>query len=191
MATDEARLVCLGRAGDQEAFAALVQRYERQIYSLAYRMLGNPDDAFDLSQECFIRAYKNLPRTHEALNFSAWLHRIAANACLDVLRRRTRIRWLAWDAPRHERLLVSRPSEDPERMAVAGETAVEVRRVLERMSARNRLALVLREYQGLSTQEIGEAMNLSRTAVKTMLFRAREEFRRKYIEELGEPSSGH
>ncbi len=184
---DEDLLVNQAKAGSQAAFEALVQRYERQIYAFTYRMMGNPDDAFDLTQECFIRAYKNLDRTNAELNVSAWLHRIASNACLDQLRRRKRIRWLPWDTPKHEPLLNTHPTDDPERVAMAVENTSDVQQVLSAMSERNRQALVLREYEGLSTREIGEIMGLSRSAVKSVLFRAREEFRQSYRELIGEP----
>jgi RNA polymerase sigma-70 factor, ECF subfamily len=184
-ALDEQLLVNQARAGSQVAFEALVQRYERPIYAFTYRMLGDPDDAFDLTQECFIRAYKNLHRTNPDLNFSPWLHRIASNACLDVLRRRQRIRWQPWDSGKHEPLLEAGPAVDPERVALAGENSADVQQVLDRMNPRNRLALVLREHEGLSTREIGEVMGLSRSAVKSVLFRGRDEFRRIYIELFG------
>jgi RNA polymerase sigma-70 factor (ECF subfamily) len=184
---DEDLLVSQAKAGSQEAFEALVMRYERQIYAFTYRMMGNPDDAFDLTQECFIRAYKNLGRTNAELNVSAWLHRIASNACLDVLRRRKRIRWMPWDASKHEPMLDSHPTDDPERVAMAGENTSDVQLVLDAMSPRNRQALILREYEGLSTQEIGEVMGLSRSAVKSVLFRAREEFRQVYAQYVGTP----
>lgn len=180
MTADEAAWVERAKAGDQAAFEAIFQRYERQIYSFIYRMMGDPDDAYDLTQDCFVKAYKALGRTNDDLNVSAWLHRIASNACLDVLRRRQRLRWLPWEAPKHDHLLVSTPLDDPERSAISQETRVTVQRVLDKMSHRHRLALILREYEGLSCEEIGEVMGLSRSAVKSMLFRAREEFRRVY-----------
>lgn len=187
VSADEDLLVSQAKAGSQTAFEALVQRYERQIYAFTYRMMGNPDDAFDLTQECFIRAYKNLDRTNAELNVSAWLHRIASNACLDQLRRRKRIRWLPWDSSKHERLLNTHPIDNPERVAMAVENTSDVQQVLDAMSERNRQALVLREYEGMSTREIGEIMGLSRSAVKSVLFRAREEFRQNYRQLIGEP----
>ena len=168
------------KQGDQAAFEVIFQRYERQIYSFIYRMMGDPDDAYDLTQDCFIKAYKALSRTSDDLNVSAWLHRIAANACLDVLRRRQRLRWLPWEAPKHDQLLLSTPTDDPERSALSQETRVAVQQVLNRMSHRHRAALILREYEGLSCEEIGAVMGLSRSAVKSMLFRARDEFKRLY-----------
>jgi RNA polymerase sigma-70 factor (ECF subfamily) len=177
-ATDERAWIERAKRGDQAAFEAIFQRYERQIYSFTYRMMGDADDAYDLTQECFVKAYKALGRTSDDLNLSAWLHRIASNGCLDVLRRRQRLRWLPWEDHKHDHLLLSAPLDDPERSAISRETRVAVQRVLDRMSHRHRLALILREYEGLSCQEIGEVMGLSRSAVKSMLFRAREEFRR-------------
>jgi RNA polymerase sigma-70 factor (ECF subfamily) len=175
---DERHWVDRAKAGDQAAFEAIVRRYERQIYSFIYRMMGDADDAYDLTQDSFVKAYKALGRTSEDLNVSAWLHRIASNACLDVLRRRQRLRWLSWESARHDHLLLSAPADDPERAAIGQETRLTVQRVLDRMSNRHRLALLLREYEGLSCAEIGAVMGLSRSAVKSMLFRARDEFRR-------------
>jgi len=190
MTTDETTWVERAKAGDQAAFEAIFQRYERQIYSFIYRMMGDADDAYDLTQDCFVKAYKALGRTSDDLNVSAWLHRIASNACLDVLRRRQRLRWLPWEGPKHDHLLVSTPIDDPERSAISQETRLTVQRVLAKMSHRHRLALILREYEGLSCEEIGEVMGLSRSAVKSMLFRAREEFRRVYatIEQASLPA---
>jgi RNA polymerase sigma-70 factor (ECF subfamily) len=186
MASEEDVWVSRAKEGDQAAFEAIVQRYERQIFSFVFRMMGDADDAYDLTQECFVRAYKSLSSTNHDLNVSAWLHRIASNACLDILRRRQRIRWLPWDPAKHESMLESHSLDDPERNAVSRETSSAVQHVLNQMSPRNRLALVLREYEGLSCEEIGDVMGLTRSAVKSVLFRGREEFRKIYVEAQGE-----
>lgn len=177
---EEAALVRRAKAGDDDAFAALVERYQGPIYALGYRMLRNPDDAADLAQDTFVKAYRALGRTNEALNVSAWLFRIASNACLDILRRRQRLRWLPWEGPKRDHLLLGSPADDPERQALSQETSLLVQQVLDRMAPRHRLALLLREYEGLSCAEIGQVLGLSRSATKSMLFRAREEFRRTY-----------
>lgn len=177
---DEASWVSRAKEGDQAAFEAIFERYSRQIYGYIYRMMGNPEDADELTQECFIRAYKNLSHTSQELKLSAWLHRIASNACLDVLRRRQRIRWLPWESHKHEHLLHARPLDDPERNALSQETQLVVQQVLNKMSPRNRMALVLREYEGMSCEDIGQVMALSRSAVKSVLFRGRQEFRHIY-----------
>jgi RNA polymerase sigma-70 factor, ECF subfamily len=177
---DERTWVEQVRRGDQTAFEAILTRYERPIYSYIYRMMGNADDALDLTQESFLKAYRAIGRTGQDLNLSAWLHRIASNTCLDVLRRRRWPRWLPWDGPRHDHLRPSGPADDPERVAIGQETRAAVQRTLDRMSPRHRQGLLLREYQGLSCAEIGEVMGLSRSATKSLLYRAREEFRRGY-----------
>jgi RNA polymerase sigma-70 factor (ECF subfamily) len=118
--------------------------------------------------------------TRDGTNLSAWLHRIAANACLDVLRRRQRLRWLPWDGPKHDHLLWSDPADDPERAAVGAEARAAVRRALAGVSPRHQRALTLRAYDGLSCAEIGAAMGLSRAAVKSLLFRACLELRAVY-----------
>ena len=142
--------------------------------------MGDADDAADLTQDCFVKAYRAIGGTDRDLNLSAWLHRIASNACLDVLRRRQRLRWLPWNAARHDHLRPCGPADEPERHALSRETRATVQRVLNRMSHRHRLGLLLREYEGLSCAEIAEVMGLSRSAVKSLLYRAREEFRRVY-----------
>ncbi|HLI50275.1 MAG TPA: RNA polymerase sigma factor [Thermomicrobiaceae bacterium] len=177
---DEASWVSRAKEGDQAAFEAIFERYSRQIYGYIYRMMGNPEDADELTQECFIRAYKSLSHTSQELKLSAWLHRIASNACLDVLRRRQRIRWLPWESHKHEHLLHARPLDDPERNALSQETQLIVQHVLNQMNPRNRMALVLREYEGMSCEDIGQVMALSRSAVKSVLFRGRQEFRHIY-----------
>ncbi len=182
MASEEDVWVSRARAGDQTAFEAIVQRYERQIYSFVYRMMGNAEDASDLTQECFVRAYRNLGKTNADLNVSAWLHRIASNACLDVLRRRQRIRWLPWDNTKHEPMLGSADSDSPEHVAVSSEVSSIVQSTLSKMSPRNRAALIMREYEGLSCDEIGDVLGISRSAAKSILFRSREEFRKLYPE---------
>lgn len=188
-AAEEIGWVNRAKEGDQAAFEAIFLRYQRPIYQFIYRMMGNAEDASDLTQECFIRAYRALPQTSDDLNVSAWLHRIAANACLDALRRRKRIRWLPWEGQGQPDLQLTGHLEDPEREAIRSETQELVQRVLTQMNPRHRLALILREYEGLSCEEIGQIMGLSRSAVKSVLFRAREEFRRIYraVEETAPP----
>ena len=186
MASEEASWVARAKAGDQAAFAELFARYERRIYAFVYRMMGNPDDAFDLTQETFLKAFRALERTDAELNVNAWLHRIASNACMDVLRRRQRLRWLPWDGAKHERASGLR-EDDPEGTLLGDETQQSVTRVLQAMSPRNRQAMILREYEGLSCEDIGEIMGVSRSAVKSILFRGREEFRKIYVQLEGQP----
>jgi RNA polymerase sigma-70 factor (ECF subfamily) len=173
-------LVTRARAGDADAFTAIYDQYQGDIYSLAYRMMADADDAHDMTQDTFASAHQAIARTAEELNVSAWLHRIATNKCLDVLRRRQRLRFFPWEGPKHDHLLVSPRADDPEAAAITHETRVAVVRALNAMTPRHRRALILREFDGLDCTEIGAEMGLSRSAVKSMLFRARDEFRRRW-----------
>jgi RNA polymerase sigma-70 factor (ECF subfamily) len=166
-------------AGDPAAFEALLRRYERPLYGYIARMLrDSPDDAADVLQETFLKFFRALDRVPPDANLTAWLYRVAHNACLDELRRRKRRQLLAWDGV-HVTPLIAPPTEnDPEAAVLRRERADVVTAVLARMSRRHREALLLREWEGLSCDEIGVVFGISRKAVKSMLFRAREEFRR-------------
>jgi RNA polymerase sigma-70 factor (ECF subfamily) len=170
------------RRGDRAAFDWIIERYQRRIYALAYHMLADRDEAADVAQDCFVSAYRAIGRTRGELRLEAWLCRIAANRCLDLLRRRGRLRWVRWDGARHDHLLPAGAEDDPARAAERAETraeaAAETRRILARMTPRLRLALLLRETEELDYAAIATAMGLSRLAVKATLWRAREEFRR-------------
>jgi len=180
--SDESTVIERARQGDEAAFAAIYDRYQKPIYSLVYRLMGNPDDAFDITQDVFVKAYKGLSKTSDDLNISAWLHRIAHNACMDVLRRRKIVRWLPWDPAEHVNITPASPSDEPEHSLVGKEQSEQVQAVLNQMSEKYRSCLVLREYQEMSCEEIGVVMKLSRAAVKSLLFRAREQFREIYNE---------
>jgi len=182
-AADELRCVARAKAGDHDAFALLYQKYERSVYQFIYRMVGNAEEASDLTQECFIKAYRALPQTTDDLNVGGWLRRIATNVCLDALRRRNRLRWLRLDhlAPWQNSSLRS-DAIDPERALMETETQDTVERVLQRLQPHYRAALILREYEGYSSEEIAQILGISRSAAKSLLFRAREEFRRLFRE---------
>jgi RNA polymerase sigma-70 factor, ECF subfamily len=111
---------------------------------------------------------------------SPWLYRIASNLCLDLLRRRQRIGWRPWDSMKHDALLNGSRYDQPEQHAIAVETRDEVQRVMALLKPRYRAALLLREYEGRSCAEIGDILGISVPAVKSLLFRAREEFRCLY-----------
>ena len=179
MLSEQAAWVGRARAGDRAAFAELYAHYERRIYSFVYRTMGNHEDAAELTQETFLKAYRALGKTDDELNVNAWLHRIAANACTDALRRRRRVRWLPWGALNRDDL-GERLDGDPAEALVSAETRHAVHRTLLSQPPHYRQALLLREHEGLSCEEIGATMGLSAAAAKSLLFRAREDFRRRY-----------
>jgi RNA polymerase sigma-70 factor, ECF subfamily len=167
----------------EEVFQRLFAQYEQPIYQYVYRLLGDAEDARDFTQDAFVKAYRKLPETLAKGEFQAqaWLYRIATNVCLDELRHRKLVKWQAWESF----VSLFHPSQvardNPERDALQEETRHEVEMVLDRLSPRYRAALVLREYHGLGYEEIADVLGTTRTAVKTLLLRARESFRFHYV----------
>ncbi|MBF6614634.1 MAG: RNA polymerase sigma factor [Chloroflexi bacterium] len=185
LSIDEKSWVAKAREGDVAAFEAIYSRYERRLYAFIYRLMGNSEDAYDLTQDTFVKAYMALPRTSPDLNLSAWLHRIASNTCMDVLRRRKLIKWLPWETFDTNPAIEPAADDDPVGEYNQFETSGEVQAVLDKLTPKHRMALILKEYQGMSCDEIGEVMGASRSAVKSLLFRAREEFRQAYLARYG------
>ena len=168
---DDESLVRRVLNGDVGAFSEIVERYQGQVYNLAYRMLGNPHDAEDAAQEAFLRCYSQLGSYDSGRKFSTWLLSITSHLCIDLLRRR-RFTWLSWDDASYDRS--GAPEEEPESVAMRLETRREFQKVLQAMSPKYRLVTILRYWHDLSFHEIAEATGLSESAVKTRLFRARE-----------------
>jgi len=154
---------------DQEAFANLVTRYQRKVYNLTYRMLGNPEDAEDAAQEAFLRAYAALPSFKLGRKFSSWLFAIASNLCIDILRRR-RYAWLSLEDVSY-RLAAS--VEEPSGSVLRQEEADQVHHLLQGLSEKYRLVVILRYWYDLSYKEIAETTGLTLNTVKTRLHRAR------------------
>ena len=163
------------RQGDEVAFAVIYEYYSAAIHRYAYRMVGNREQADDVMQETFIRAYQSMARLDRDPNLSAWLYRIASNCCLDALRRRRRIRWLPMgENPERDAEMVS----DDFTPGVVEADAV--RRVLGQLPAALSMTLVLRSSEGFSCEEIAEIMNVPKGTVFSRLSRAREQFARLY-----------
>lgn len=177
MEGSDAAAVARARAGDREAFRGLVEKHSRNVFRLAFRMTGNEEDAEDVVQETFLKAYRSLERFGGQSEFSTWLHRIAANCSVDLLRRR---------APREAR---TRPIDEetveavasgvpPDRVLYGSEIRDRVARSLEGLSAMERAAFVLRHFEGRTTAEIGKLLGVRRGAAKNCVFRAVAKLRR-------------
>lgn len=167
-------------AREELSFDEIFESYQERIYNCTYRLVGNAEEAHDLTQETFLRAYAGLPKITGELKVGPWLYRIATNLCMDQLRRRKLIRWEPWDnfVSYFHPTQVAR--DNPETDAIRHESRDLVQRVLDELPPKYKLCLVMREYQGMSCEEIGEVIGSSRSAVKSLLFRAREEFREVY-----------
>lgn len=164
----DAALVARYQKGDAEGFARLVGRYERPVYNLAFRMLGDREEARDVAQTAFLKALENLHRYDPKFRFFSWLYRIAMNEALDQLDRRGR----------HTELTdVHVANDDLLRDAAAADTGSRVRIELDHLSAEHRAVLVLRHFQELSYEQIGEVLDVSEITVKSRLYEAREKLR--------------
>jgi RNA polymerase sigma-70 factor (ECF subfamily) len=178
---DEISLVEKAGDGDAVAFEVLFTRYQSRIYNYVYRMVGDADEAQDLTQDSFVKAYRALRRGDVPLNPSAWLYRIASRTCLDALRRRRLIRWLPFDGWVRRQARERDAGESPEGHLVYAEEQARIRQALDRLPPRYRMLLLLREYEGLTYQEIAAVTGDSLNTVKVTLFRARERCRREYL----------
>ena len=173
----DAEAVARFRAGDENAFRTLVERHSRHVFRLAFRMTGHEEDAEDVVQETFLRAYRNLGRFEDRARFSSWLHRIAANCAYDVLR--ARVRRDEQDFRRAEGEddddpMADMPSDapQPDRLVFSGEVRRKVGVAMARMSAVEKSAFALRHFEGFSIEEIGKALDLDQSATKHSIFRA-------------------
>ena len=173
----EQELVHAAQSGDQSAFGQLVTANQAMVYSLAYRMTGNPEDAADLTQEAFLNAWRSLGSFNGQSAFSTWIYRLASNACIDFLRREKRRSSLSMtlededDADRQADLPDDRWS--PQRALERREAQEAVRQGLAALSPEHREVLVLRELEGLSYAEIAHALGLEEGTVKSRIARAR------------------
>ena len=169
---EEQSLVMHAQRGDQDAFAQLVETYQTPVYNLAYRMLGNANDAEDAAQETFLRAYSQLKTFHADQKFATWVLSIAAHHCIDRLRRR-KFLWLSLqDDALDESLASDVPEPDDE--VLRHENAQEIAAALELLLPAYRLVIVLKYWHEQSVEEIARTTGDSVGAVKVKLHRARQ-----------------
>jgi RNA polymerase sigma-70 factor (ECF subfamily) len=190
MTQTDAAAVALARGGDSEAFRELVERHSRAVYRLAHRMTGNPSDAEDVVQETFLRAYRQLSRFESRANFGTWVHRIAVNCSIDLIRSRPR-RETPQDATDLDHIGASgavdhqRPS--PERLTISAEVSGRVAEAMTALSPMERAAFMLRHLEGQSIDEISRALGLKANATKHSIFRAVRKMRSALQPFVAEP----
>ncbi|MBM3307239.1 MAG: sigma-70 family RNA polymerase sigma factor [Candidatus Eisenbacteria bacterium] len=172
----DSELVQRAQAGDKGAFDALVTRNESKVYGLCLKMLGNPEDAEDVLQEVFIKAYQSLPGFRGDSAFSTWLYRIATNACLMRIRKK-KLETVSLDQPSEDDGDGTRDVADWSRDPAAEVMNDELRAVLaehiNELAPDNRIVFVLRDIHGLSTEDTAKVLGLTTPAVKSRLHRAR------------------
>jgi len=173
--------VCRARNGDADAFRTLVERHSRSVFRLTYRMTGNEQDAEDLVQETFIKAFRKLKGFEERARFGSWLHRIAVNCFFDWKRRhRTheqldeniepRVQTGAFGFAGHK--------SNPDQLLLSMELQQRLEAGLSELSTQERAAFVLRHFEGMSIEEIGRLLDLDISAAKHSVFRAVKKMRR-------------
>ena len=174
-ATDASAVLARARQGDAEAFRDLVERHSRRAFQLAYRMTGSEQDAEDVVQESFLRAYRQLGRFEARANFATWLHRIVANCAVDVMRTRHARQQRVSDPL--DDIAIAADTPDPERLAESAEMQRRVAAALGGLSPLERAAFALRHHEGRSIREIGRTLGLGTSASKHAVFRAVKKLR--------------
>lgn len=178
--TDE-ELVARSKTGDTESFNQLVRRWERPIYALAYRTLGREEDARDVTQETFLRAFRALSGFKGDAKFSSWLYRIALNLCRDWMRKERRAPLVPVpEGVEVEDMAAERgPSESVEDLAARAEIGREVARAMAHLPPEQRQAIILKEYHGLTFQEIADLMRCPLSTVKTRVYQGLSTLRKQ------------
>jgi len=187
MEVTDAAVVAQVLAGERDAFRVLVERHSRSIFRVVYRMTGNQQDAEEIIQETFLRAYKNLGRFELRANFSTWLYRIAVNRTLDFLNaRKTQMAmkesYEIVDNPEPgEGTQVQLPATGPgpERLLLSAEMKHKIAGAMGLLTPAERVAFTMRHMEGRSIEEISQALNLKVNAAKNSVFRAVQKLRQQ------------
>jgi RNA polymerase sigma-70 factor (ECF subfamily) len=171
-------LVEASKNGDRQAFGKLVERYQRRVYALAFGILRQREDAWDVAQEAFVKAYRNLDRFEGNAAFYTWLYRIAYNLSIDTLREKSRRDSVGFQETRKIEEAMERqgtqPSGDPDETAQRKELASVLEAAMAKLSEKHRAIIVLREIEGLSYEEMAEVLGISKGTVMSRLFHARQ-----------------
>ncbi|MEP7291066.1 MAG: sigma-70 family RNA polymerase sigma factor [Chloroflexota bacterium] len=159
--------------GDQDAFTDLVLDYQRAVFNLTYRMLGDSVEAEDAAQEAFLRAYRNLERYDISRSFKTWVLSIASHYCIDVIRKR-RLSWLSLDDLLPGEMMSAIENRSIEELSLDGERDRSVQELLRLLKPDERAIIILRYWNDLSYEEIADALSINVGVVKSRLFRARQ-----------------
>jgi len=171
MPLDDAAAVEAAKGGSQDAFRVLVERHSRSLYRVAYRMTGRAEDAEDVVQETFVRAFRQLSRFEARANFATWLYRIAFNCAIDYMRARPH-RESTETSDRLEQISGTSAGAPADDLVFAGEIGGRMQQALAGLSAQERAAFLMRHYEGCSIEEICRALHLRENAAKHSIFRA-------------------
>jgi RNA polymerase sigma-70 factor (ECF subfamily) len=171
---NEADLIDKARGGDGEAFAGLVDKYRDRVFRLVYGLIRDADETEDVVQEVFVKAFFRLSSFHGNSAFYTWLYRVAVNAATDYRKKWRRRKGLSLEDSPAGPEGIKDEGPRPDRLAHGRELGDRIDRALEQLSEKYRTMLLLREYEGLSYEEIGRVLGLRKGTVESRLFRARE-----------------
>jgi RNA polymerase sigma-70 factor, ECF subfamily len=174
---EEAELIRRARKGDGRAFSALVERYQRRVAGVAMAVVHNQDDALEIAQEAFVRAYQNLRKFEERSSFSTWLYRITANLAIDLRRREGRYTVLRGEEGETELARVPSDRGDSFAETARGELGQRLSDALSELTPEHRTVILLREVEGLSYDQISEVLDCPRGTVMSRLHYARNHLR--------------
>jgi RNA polymerase sigma-70 factor, ECF subfamily len=188
--TDE-ELVALSMRGDTESFDQLILRWERPIYALAYRVIGREEEARDVVQETFLRAYRGIGNFRGQAKFSSWIYLIALNLCRDWIRkeRRTPISPVPEGVDLAEMAAERGPAESIEELVARHDLSRVVAKAMEQLPEEQRTAIILKEYHGMTFQEIADLQGCPLSTVKTRLYQGLIVLRRR-LQQEGHEASG-
>lgn len=177
----ENTLLAKAKTGDIHAFEELTCNYYTKVYNICYRMLNNPDDAVEQAQETFIKAFRFIKDFKENCSFSTWIYRIATNTCLDFIRKHKNKNEISYeqedynDIPMKDTLTSDLPG--PELVAEVNAQRKAIKAAMQKMSEKNRIIIVLRDFMGFSYEKIAETVDAPVGTVKSRISRARAELR--------------
>lgn len=172
----DSALVARAQRGDLDAFEELVRRYRNEVFAVSYHYLRNREDAWDISQEVFLKAHRALKRFRGDSSFKTWVLRIAANRCKDYFKKR-RLRTVTLDAEDSDHQVPSRTA-GPVKNLEAQELGQAIQKAIEELPEKHRTAFVLREYEGLSYEEMAQTIGCSTGTVMSRLHHARKKLQK-------------
>ncbi len=186
MASTDEELVARSMGGDLDSFNQLVLRWERPIYALAYRVIGREEDARDVAQETFLRAFRALGGFKGQAKFSSWLYRITLNLCRDWIRRerRTPVSQVPEGMDITEMATDTSPSESIEDLVARKQLGRAVSKAMSLLPDEQRTAIIMKEYHGLTFQEIADLLDCPLSTVKTRLYQGLSVVRR-HLQDAG------
>jgi RNA polymerase sigma-70 factor (ECF subfamily) len=185
---ENVRLMMRVREGDAAAFEKLVNLHQRAVIGTVARMLNNVDDAHDIAQQVFVRVWRSAARYEASAKFTTWLFTIAKNLVFNEIRRRNRKREVSMDEQQddHHREHTAPARQNPDTVVQQGELEAAIDRAIQSLPDKQRLAVSLRRYEDMPYEEICEILGMSLSAVKSLLFRARNDLKEKLAAYLDE-----